>query len=70
MVSRAQFDRLSARVEALAPRSGTRIAVILVKCGETEAEARARHFRDRPQDRDAAEISVLTFVDPKKRLAE
>jgi hypothetical protein len=70
MVTRTQIDRLSSRIEALAPRPGTRIAVILVNCGETEAEARARHLRDQPQDRNAAQTFVVTFVDPKKRLAE
>jgi hypothetical protein len=37
MVSRAQLDRLSARIDALAPRQGYRFAVILVHVGETEA---------------------------------
>jgi hypothetical protein len=66
MVSRAQLDRLSARIDALAPRQGYRFAVILVRVGETEAQARDRHYREHPEDRAAAQEFVVTFVAPKK----
>jgi hypothetical protein len=64
LVTRAQLDRLSSRIEALAPRSGTRNAVIFVNVGETEAQAKARHYRDHPEDRDACPF-MLFFVAAK-----
>jgi hypothetical protein len=70
MVSRAQLDRLGSRIEALAPRRGTKFAVILVNPGESEAEAKERHYRLRPDDRQAAETFLVVFVSPKNRSAE
>ena len=55
-----------ARIDALAPRQGYRFAVILVHVGETEAQARDRHYREQPEDRAAAHEIVVTFVAPKK----
>jgi hypothetical protein len=71
VVSRAQLDRLGSRIEALAPRPGTRFAVILVEPGESEAKAQERHYRLHPDDRQAAHAIMVVFVSPKKdRAAE
>ena len=69
MVSRAQLDRLSSRIEALAPRAGYRFAVILVRAGETEEAATERHYAQRPEDGDASHVMVVTFVSPQKERA-
>jgi hypothetical protein len=66
MVSKSQLDRLSARIDALAPRQDYRFAVILVHVGETEAQARDRHYREQPEDRAAAHEFMVVFVAPKK----
>jgi hypothetical protein len=66
MVSKSQLDRLSSRIEALAPRPGTRFAVILARDGETEAQATARHHREHPEDGTAVQTVVVMFVTPKK----
>jgi hypothetical protein len=66
MVSRAQLDRLSARIDALAPRQEWRFATMFVHPGETEAQVRARHYREHPEDRSATQEIVVTFVAPKK----
>jgi hypothetical protein len=66
MVTKAQLDRLTSRIEAIAPRNNENIiAVIWPREGETEAEAESRHFRERPQDRAAGRIIHVSFVGPK-----
>lgn len=66
MVTRAQLDRLGSRIEALAQRHPSSIAVILVEPGEAEAEAKERHYRLHPADRQAAHTLMVVFVSPKK----
>jgi hypothetical protein len=68
MVNKAQIDRLSSRIDALAPRPNYRFSVMFVHPGETEAQVRARHYREHPDDRAAARELVVTFVAPKKDL--
>jgi hypothetical protein len=67
MASRAQIARISARIEALAPRDNWRIAVIYPRDGETKEKARERHFRERPEDRTAHRIVQVVFVAPGDR---
>jgi hypothetical protein len=69
MVNKAQIDRLSSRIDALAPRPNYRFSVMFVHPGETEAQVRARHYREHPEDRSAAHEIVVTFVAPKKDVA-
>ena len=66
VVSKSQLDRLSARIDALAPRQDYRFAVILVHVGETEAQARNRHYREQPEDRAAAHEIMVMFVAPEE----
>jgi hypothetical protein len=65
MVSRAQLERLSSRIEALAVRNTSGIAVIFKAPGETEIAARERHYLARPQDREASHTVVVQFVAAK-----
>ena len=66
MVTKVQLDRLASRIEALAPLNNENlIAVVYEVEGETEAQAEARHFRERPQDRAASKIIHVRFVAPK-----
>jgi len=68
MASRQQIDRLSQRIEALAVRQApNRIAVILVRPGESEEAAAERHYLAHPEDREASETMFVQFVDPKAR---
>ena len=63
MVTKVQLDRLASRIEALAPpRKEHMVAVIWPREGETEAQAEARHYRERPQDRMAAHVIAVRFV--------
>jgi hypothetical protein len=66
MASRVQIDRLSQRIEALAPRTIRPFVAIRVGLDETEDEARERHYRERPQDRGALETVLIkrVIVDP------
>ena len=65
MVSKSQLDRLSARIDALAPRQEWRFAMMFVHPGETEAQVRVRHYREHPEDRSAAHEIVVKFVAAK-----
>jgi hypothetical protein len=61
MVTKAQLDKLSARIEQLAPRDNYRVAVIIPQNGETEEQAADRHFREHPEDRTANHIVQVVF---------
>jgi hypothetical protein len=65
MVSRAQLDRLSSRIEALAVHNAAGIAVIFMARGETESAAMERHYLARPQDREASHTVVVQYVAAK-----
>jgi hypothetical protein len=65
VVTKSQLDRLTARIDALAPRQDFRFSVIFVHVGETEETAKDRHYAKYPEDRDASHVIVLTFVAAK-----
>jgi hypothetical protein len=58
MVTRQQVAHLGRRIEAIAAKHSTHTAWVWRNTNETEAEALARHYRDRPEDRAA----TLTYV--------
>jgi hypothetical protein len=59
MATRQQVGRLARRISALeAAKYGTRTAWVWRHTNETQAEALARHHKDRPEDRAA----TLTYV--------
>jgi hypothetical protein len=62
MVTRQQVAHLGRRIETLAAtKHSTRTAWIWRNTKETEAEARARHYRDRPEDRTAAMTYIFSW---------
>jgi hypothetical protein len=61
MVTRTQIDKLSSRIEALAPRSD-RIAYVWRNRGETDQEALERHYSDVPADRLAARSYIFSWL--------
>jgi hypothetical protein len=50
------------------PRKSKPFVAIRVGLDETKAEAEARHYRERPQDRGASEVLFIqhVIVDPPK----
>jgi hypothetical protein len=67
MVSKSQIDRLSSRIEALAPRRSAGVAVIFRHGLETDEEATARHYRENPEDHAKTQSILVSFVEPKER---
>ena len=62
MASRQQIARLAQRIEALeVSKQGTRTAWVWRHTNETEAEALARHYRDRPDDRAASKTYIVQW---------
>jgi hypothetical protein len=63
MVSRPQIEKLSSRIEALAAAAdgGGRPAYVWRDAGESEEQAIARLYRDRPEDRQARQIYVFEW---------
>jgi hypothetical protein len=62
MASKAQIDRIAARIEALRPRNAIPFVAIQVRFGESKSEAQERHYRERPQDRAALETLFIERV--------
>ena len=56
IVTRAQIDRIAARIEALAPKSDR--VYVWRNRGETEEEILERHYREFPADR----LAALTYI--------
>lgn len=65
MVSKAQIDRIAARIEALRPRAVPFVAIRL-RDDETEADAETRHYRERPNERGAMKTLFIerVIIDP------
>jgi hypothetical protein len=62
MASKQQIARLAQRIEALeASKQGTRTAWVWRHTNETQAEALARHYRARPDDRTASKTYIVQW---------
>ncbi len=71
MVTRQQVGRLARRIEALeVAKHGTRTAWVWHHTHETEAEALARHYRDRPEDRTATMTYIFSWRNAGHERAE
>jgi hypothetical protein len=69
MVTKAQIERLSGRIESLAQQSDSRPAVAFVwwDSGETEEQALERHYAERPGDRAAKSTYVFSWAGRRRR---
>jgi hypothetical protein len=69
MVTRPRLEKLSARIEALADaitNSNDCLGVVYAwkECGETEAEAFERIYRERPEAQRARQVIVFSWLSP------
>jgi len=64
MVTRPQIDKLSARIEALIADSdrNARPVCLWRSSDETEEQALARHYQQRPEDRAAKQTYIFQWV--------
>jgi hypothetical protein len=62
MVTKAQIDRIAARIEALAPKSD-RVVYVWCNRGETEEEVLERHYLTSPADRFAGQTYILSWLE-------
>ena len=63
-MNRSTQVRLS-KLEAATAAPDVRCALIIPRDGETPDEAEARHYAERPEDRDATHIIRIRFVTPE-----
>jgi hypothetical protein len=70
MVTRTQVSKLSAQIErvrgALASKQPRRFAWVIQEVGETEEEAKARHFESWPKDREASGYIIFRIINPPR----
>jgi hypothetical protein len=66
-MNRSTQVRLS-KLEAATAAPDVRCALIIPRDGETPDEAEARHYAERPEDRDATHIIRIRFVAPGEPL--
>jgi hypothetical protein len=63
------MSRLEQRIRRLEDDKGNRRrAVIVIEVDETEEAARARHFAEHPEDRDARNILYVKLEDPTRNV--
>ncbi len=62
------MNRLLNRVERLEDSKGgkRRLVCLYVGDGETEEEAKVRHFAQHPDDRKTSDILIVQYVDPTR----
>jgi hypothetical protein len=63
-MNRSTQVRLS-KLEAATAAPDLRCALIIPRHGETPEQAEARHYAERPEDRDATQIIRICFVTPE-----
>jgi hypothetical protein len=62
MVTKAQIERIAARIEALAPKSD-RVVGVWRNRGETAEEALERHYLTSPADHFAGQTYIFRWLE-------